>query len=138
MTRLHSIATKIIFGLFILWLGVLAPLVYFDGFAANHRVQPYRFALFEKNHPVTFSPPSVASQLAQQLKQRFARQQDVISTGSPFPSLVHSLQWSLGQLYLAAGITAFLLVLAGRFSLVEQLLATSVDLPAPKKPPRRA
>jgi hypothetical protein len=138
MTHLHALATKIIYALFILWLGVLAPLIYFDGFAANHHVQPYRFALFEKGNRVTALPLSVAPQAEQELRQRFARQLDVISNGSFFPGLLHSLQWSLSQLYLTAGVAGFLLLFARRFSLVEQLPATSLPLPPSAPPPRRA
>jgi hypothetical protein len=137
MIRLPVIATKFLYGLFILWLGVLAPLVYFDQFATNHHVQPYRFALSEARNRAHFLPPeSVASQLMQQLKQRLTHQQDVMSAPSPFSGLAHSLQWSLGQFYLVAGMTGLLLLLFGPLRLVEQLSATSADLPPPKKPPR--
>jgi hypothetical protein len=130
---------KLIYGLFILWLGVLAPLVYFDPFAANHHVQPYRFALSKARsrvHPLPLE--SVATQLMQQLKQKLTRQQDVISTSSPFSGLTHSLQWGLNQLYLIASVTGLLLLLFGRLSLVEQLSSTSVNLSPPEPPPRLA
>ena len=130
---------KSIYGLFILWLGVLAPLVYFDRFAANHHVQAYRFALFEGHHRLRPLPPeAVASQLLLHLKQRLTRQQDVISTSSPVAGLAHSLQWSLGQLYLSAGVTNLLLLLSGLLSLVEPLSTASADLPPPEEPPRLA
>jgi hypothetical protein len=137
MTRLPVIATKFLYGLFILWLGVLAPLVYFDQFATNHHVQPYRFALSEgRNWAHFLATESVTSQLMQQLKQRLTHQQDVISAASPFSGLTHSLQWILGQLYLVAGMTGLLLLLFERLRPVEQLSATSADLPPPEKPPR--
>jgi hypothetical protein len=137
MIRLPVIATKFLYGLFILWLGVLAPLVYFDRFATNHHVQPYRFALFEGRNRLHSSPlEAVGLQLRQQLKQRLTHQQDVISASSPFSGLVHSLQSSLGQLYLVAGAAGLLLLLFGRLSLVEQVSTASADLLPPEKPPR--
>ena len=139
LTRRIALIQKSIYALFMLWLGVLAPLVYFDQFAANHQVQPYRFALFEARNQIHSLPPaSVVSQLKQQLKQRLTRQQDAISTTSPLPGLAHALQWSLGQLYLIAGVTGLLFLLFGHLSLVEQLAVASADLPPPEKPPRRA
>lgn len=128
-----------IYGLFILWLGLLAPLVYFDSFAANHHVQPYRLALFERHKQVTSPlPATLASQLRQQFAQRLTRQQDVISTHSPLPGLVQSLQWSLGQLYLVTGMAGLLLLLFGCLHPVEPLSVASTELSPPEKPPRRA
>jgi hypothetical protein len=130
---------KSICGLFVLWLGVLAPLVYFDRFAANHHVQPYHFVLFEGHHRLRSLPPeAVASQLLQHLKQRLTRQQDVISASSPLAGLAHSLQWSLDQLYFSISVTDLLLLLFGLLSLVEPLSTASADLPPPEKPPRLA
>jgi hypothetical protein len=137
--RLIAQFQKSIYGLFIIWLGVLAPLVYFDGFAANHHVQPYHLALFERHNQVYFPAPAlVASQLRQQLSQRLTRQQDVISASSPFSGLAHPLQGSLSQLYLLAGMTGLLLLLFGRLRLTEPLSATSLALLPPEKPPRLA
>lgn len=129
---------KLAYGLFVVWLGVLAPLVYFDEFAVSHHVQPFRFSLFEgRSRPHLAPRPSVADQLTQRLKQRMTRQQDVISTHSPFPGLALSLHWSLGQIFLIAGFAGLLTLFFGRKNLAEQLAIASPDLPAPKKPPRR-
>ena len=137
MTRLSVIATKLIYGLFIVWLGLLAPLVYFDRFAINHHIQPYRFALFETGRRMSGLPPAaLAPQLLQQLKQRLTRQHDVLTTTNPVVSLARSLQWSVDQLYLVAGAPGLLFLTFGRLGLVEHLLAASADLPRPKKPPR--
>ena len=128
---------KCSYALFILWLGLVAPLVYFDPFAANHQVQPYHIALFAgRNRLHTLPTEATGSQLIQQLKQRLSRQQEAISGSSPFSSLVHSLQWSLGQPYLIAAVTGLLLLLFGRLSLLEHLSAVSAELPPRKKPPR--
>lgn len=133
------ILAKIIYTLFILWMGVLAPLIYFDQFAANHRVQPYRFALLETRAGLRSLPSEAAdTQLVQRLKQRFTPQQDFISTSYPFPGPAHDLQWSLGQLYLIAGAAGLLLLLWGRLSLAGQPSGASAELPPPEKPPRLA
>lgn len=139
MSHFATVIKKIICSLFILWVGVLAPLIYFDQFAATHRVRPYRFALFE-TRPGLRSLPSAAAQiqLVQRLKQRFTSQQDVIAASSPFPGPAHYLQWSLGQLYLMAGVAGLLILLWGRLSLTGHPSGASLELPPPEKPPRLA
>jgi hypothetical protein len=130
---------KPIYGLFILWLGVLAPMVYFDPFAANHHVRPYHFALFEGHGRVHSALPAiVASSLKQQLNYKLTHQQEVISNRSPFPGLAYALQWGLGQLYLVTAVTGLLLLLFGPLRLAQYLSAVSVDLSPPEKPPRLA
>jgi hypothetical protein len=131
----HSV--KLIYGLFILWLGVLAPLVYFDRFAANHHIQPYRFSLFagsgRSQTPLSGSTPA---RLISQLRQKMTGQQEYISPGRPVAGMAHALQWSLGQIYLTAGLAGLMYLLFRRFTLASQWTAASADLPAPKKPPR--
>lgn len=118
MSHFATIIKKIICSLFILWMGVLAPLLYFDQFAANHRVRPYRFALFEMRAGLRSLPSETAEmQFVQRLKQRFTHQQDLISAGHPFPGPAHYLQWSLGQFYLTTGADGLLLLLWRRLSL---------------------
>jgi hypothetical protein len=137
MIYISGVATKLVYGLFIVWLGLLAPLVYYDRFATNHFVPPYRIALFEThNRPNSLPPEAAASQLRQQLRHRLMRQLDGISASSPFTGLAHSIQWSLDQPYVSAGVTGLPLLLFGRLSLVEQLTTASADLPHPEKPPR--
>ena len=137
MIYLSGVTTRLVYGLFIVWLGLLAPLVYFDRFATNHYVRPYRFALFETYNRTNSLPlEAAASQLSQQLRQRLMRQQNVISASSAYSGLAHSLQWSLDQLYFSAEVTGLLFLPFGCLRLVEHLFATSADLPHPKKPPR--
>lgn len=136
--NLYDRIKKLAYGLFVMWLGVLAPLVYFDEFAVSHHVQPFRFSLVEGRHRAITTPRTAAftDRLAQRLKQRLTHQQDVISTHSPFPGLALALQWSLGQISLIAGSTGLLYLMFRRLNLAHQLVVASPDLPAPKKPPR--
>lgn len=139
MSHFATIIKKIICSLFILWVGMLAPLIYFDQFAANHRVQPYRFALFETRAGLRSLPSEAAEmQLIQRLKQRFTPQQVFVSASNPFSGSAHYLQWSLGQLYLMAGAAGLLILLWGPLSLTGQPSGASADLPPPEKPPRLA
>lgn len=139
MKYLDAVAGKFVYGLFILWVGVLAPFVYFDPFAIDHYIPPYRLAIFQPSvHPREAAvPEAVVARLIRQLKQRFLRQQDLISARSPLSGPAHLLQWSLGPLYLGAGAINLQLLLAGRLALTEQPAGASADLPPPKKPPRR-
>lgn len=135
--RLKIAALKFIYGLLILWIGVLSPLVYFDLFAINHFVQPYHFVQFAsiiQKERTNFE--AAPSRLKQRLLQRFKSQQDYIDTSSLPAGQNHLFQWAMSQLYLVAGIAGALLLLFGRLSSSGQTNDTSADLPPPDRPPQ--
>jgi hypothetical protein len=137
MTRLFTLVTRFSCGLFILWVGGLAPLVYFDLFAVNHRIQPYRFALFEARPEARLSSSEIVEpQLRQRIVRHLAPQQDFLSPDSLFSGPVHLFQGSLGQLYLIAGTIGLLLLLFRRLNLAGQPAGVSAELPPPERPPR--
>ena len=137
MTHLPAIAARLTYGLFVLWLGLLAPLVYFDRFALNHHIQPYHLTLFKSGKRISTLPPAaVAPQLVQQLKQALSQPDDVITSVNPFAGLARSLHWSVDQLFLIACVTGLLLLPFGRLGLARQLAVASAHLRRPKKPPR--
>ncbi|MCB0167218.1 MAG: hypothetical protein KDI79_23515 [Anaerolineae bacterium] len=139
MNRFARIAAKFIYGLFIVWLGVLAPLIFFDVRATHHHIQPYRLALFAAPAwPRALTTKDVASPLIRPLKPRFNLQQDFIAPTNAFSGLAHLLQSSLGQLYLIAAAAGLLRLLFGPLNGTAQPAGASADLPLPKKPPRLA
>lgn len=130
-------APKIIQGLFVLWVGIIAPLIYLDRFATYHLMQPYRFALFERPITLILLPQGeIGTQLVERLTRRFSPSHHSIAPTSPWPNLENAPQWGLGQLYLAAITLALPLLLGRRFNLREYPFAVSADLSPPKKPPR--
>ena len=135
--RLKIAALKFIYGLLILWIGVLSPLVYFDLFAVNHFVPPYHFVQFEplvQKERTNFE--AAPSQLKQRLLQRFKSHQNYINASSLPAGQNHLFQWAMSQLYLVAGIAGALFLLFGRLSASGQPDATSADLVPPDKPPQ--
>jgi hypothetical protein len=137
MNRLRMTALKFIYGLFILWVGLLSPLVYFDLFAVNHFVQPYHFISFKPAVKKETSPPeTVFPQLKQKLLHRFKSQQSFINASSPAAGPSHLFQWATSQLSLIALTYSALLLLFGHLSLNGQPAVTSADLPPPDKPPQ--
>jgi len=135
--RLLKVTLKFIYSLFILWIGVLSPLIYFDLFAVNHFVQPYHFVPFKlivQKEKTTLEKAS--TQLKQQLFQRFKLQQDFIDVSSFPAGHNHLFQWAMSQLYLVAGVVGAWLLFFGRLNSAGQPNDASADLPPPDKPPQ--
>jgi hypothetical protein len=139
MTRLRYWLKKLICGLFIFWLGGLAPLVAFNPFAARHHLSPYQFVSFESlNQPAEPLPEELAAALLNQAKQRLGQQDDLLMAKDPFSGLAHQFQSSLNQPLLFGPIILLILALyLNRLRQQERFPAQIIYFPPPKKPPRR-
>lgn len=133
-----GIGKKFIYGLFILWVCGLAPLTYFNTFAADHFVQPYKIALFQKSRPSLHVPPDLLNrQRMQQLNRRLTHQHHITTTQSSVHQVVQLLQSTMGNLSLPSVVaSALLVVFLGRLNQRNYLTGYVADLPPPKKPPR--
>jgi hypothetical protein len=138
LTFLRNLLKKLICGLFIFWLGGLAPLIAFNPFAAHHHLSPYQLVLFETlDHSAESLPDNLATHLLNQAKQRLDQQDDLIMAKDPFSGLAHHFQSSLNQPLLFGAIILLILALyLNRLRPQEFFLVQSPYFPPPKKPPR--
>ena len=138
MDRLSLILKKVAYIGLILWLGVLAPITYFNVFATDHLIQPYSIAIFEKMPQQRPLPAEILSQQTMlHLKQALTNQQNFITAKSPFAAFAQLLQSTLGPASLAG--SAALLLLAfywGQLTPKNHRLEPSYMSAPPKKPPR--
>lgn len=122
----------------ILWLGVLAPITYFNVFATDHLIQPYSIAVFEKMPQKRPLPAEILSQQTRlHLKQILTDQHNFITAKSPFAAFAQLLQSTLGSAALAG--SAALLLLAfywGQLLPKNHRLEPSHVIAPPKQPPR--
>ncbi|MCB0209549.1 MAG: hypothetical protein KDJ52_09475 [Anaerolineae bacterium] len=138
MDRLLRILKKIAYIGLILWLGVLAPITYFNVFATDHLVQPYSIAVFEKMPQKRSLPAEIISQQALiHLKQALSNQQPFVTTKSPFATFTQFLQSTISSASLVG--SGALLLLAFYFGAIvpkNHRLEPSHVIAPPKKPPR--
>lgn len=138
MDRLVLVLKKIAYIGLILWLGILAPITYFNVFAADHMVQPYSIAIFEKMpHKRPLPAEIVSQQTLIHLKQSLSNQHNFITTPNPFVAIASFLQSTLSPALLAGSAALLLLVFySGQLTLQNCLLESSNHVAPPKKPPR--
>ena len=138
MNRLSRILKKFAYLGLILWLGVLAPITYFNVFATDHLVQPYRIAVFEKM-PQKRSLPAemISQQTLMHLKQALTNQHNFITAKRSFASFTLFLQSTLSSASLAGNAALLLLAFyfGGLVPKNHRLEPSNVITP-PKRPPR--
>jgi hypothetical protein len=129
---------KLVYGFFIVWIGSLAPLTFFNTFAVSHPVQPYRIALFERMPQFQAQlPAELAALQRHRLTQQLTGQHDSLSNRGFLFSLAQSLLSSLSHLSLFGTALWLPLVLyLGRLISRGRLAKPSTCPPPPDKPPR--
>lgn len=121
----------------IIWVGLLAPLVYVDPLAANHVVPPYRLALFETASATLWLPPNLLAPDSTGSSAALGQVAAHLVPRSPLVRVTPGLQASLSQIHLSfAGLTLSLLLL-GRLRFVDHPPTTATALAPPDEPPRQ-
>lgn len=138
MDYILVVAKKLAYFGLILWLGILAPITYFNVFAADHMVQPYKVAVFETMPQKRQLPAELLSQQnVIRLKQSLTDQKDLITARTPFTSFSQSLQTTLSQIIFSSGVAMLLLAFyCGPFKRKYYLPEDGNFIAPPKKPPR--
>ncbi|HMR62906.1 MAG TPA: hypothetical protein PKE64_02750 [Anaerolineae bacterium] len=133
-----NLIKKLAYGFFILWIGFLAPLTFFNSFALSHPVQPYRIALFERMPQLQPEfPAELAALQFHRLTQQLTGQSDSLSNRGFLFSLAQSLLSSLSHLsFFGTALWLPLVLYLGRLLPRVRLAKPSTGSAPPDKPPR--
>ncbi len=127
-----------IYGLLILWVCGVGPLIYVESFSSHHGVQAYRIAILEK--------PGRSTRLPSDLREILARRPGYEPAGplTPQPQLIRVYHFTAPGFFLSAFRDGYVppvkvtvydnLLPWGRVS-TTVLIGSSVRLPPPEKPP---